>query len=417
MLIKTKKIPIKLSNTKVYYDESFQRPECWPTSTRNAYFESLLKGWAKHPITLADAEACLEHAVTTGDLISQEYFSDVLSRGFKFISIDGSHRTKNILRFLANEITVSGDLLDADNEYHSIDNMLYKKLREKHPRISDRLCDTMVTLHVFSDLSRHDLPVLFRAVNQGSALNAHHLRQSEDTPVAPWVRSLARIYSPMMSRIFKEPKRKQMLDHEFIAKMAMSLMSHYNTGNHPNWKPVDGKTIHYWNLAPKDIDKWYEIGKGHYIWDDAVCIYNSAESQRVEKIFKIISSVLCHQTKHAKMIPFKSVWAVTAAAEWAYDNHYSITNHKEFFEALVILDSRLAEASETLYAQERVKAIRNRTDPNTISDRPYYFNWLRYAHASGSRRNRASVLIGEIEKDVGAFYLRKKGKDSSMAAK
>ena len=75
--IKLKDVPTRLSEKKVYYDPAFQRRVVWDKNDINKYFESLSRGWANAPISLASVEDCLEHSIKIGDQVSVDYFKNL----------------------------------------------------------------------------------------------------------------------------------------------------------------------------------------------------------------------------------------------------------------------------------------------------------------------------------------------------
>ena len=99
-------------------------------------------------------EECLAYAVEVGDISSQEYYEEVLSQGFKFVSIDGQNRTKNIISFFGNTMRFSGTLMDADGAIAKYQNVSWSDLESKHPRVADCLKDSLMGVEIHTTLSR-----------------------------------------------------------------------------------------------------------------------------------------------------------------------------------------------------------------------------------------------------------------------
>ena len=83
--IKLKNVPKQLSEQKVYYDPAFQRRVVWQKEDLNKYFESLSRGWANAPISLACVEGCLSYSLEIEDQHSVDYFNDLSSKGYKYV--------------------------------------------------------------------------------------------------------------------------------------------------------------------------------------------------------------------------------------------------------------------------------------------------------------------------------------------
>ena len=184
------------NNKKVYYDKAFQRRVVWTPANINKYFESLTRDWALQCITVADVEACRDHCKEVGELSSCDYFEEVISKGYKYISLDGQNRTKQILRFFSNLVTISGEFLDADNEPQRIQNTFFKDLES---RLQDHLktgCN--VTVQTVEKATKDDLSRIFQALNDGQPLNDQEMRQATKTPVATWVRRQSQKYTAML---------------------------------------------------------------------------------------------------------------------------------------------------------------------------------------------------------------------------
>lgn len=383
-------------DSKVFYDPAFQRRVVWERDNVNKYFESLTKDWALQSIVQADVEACLEFSVELGNDISESYFRDILSQGYKFISLDGQNRTKSIINVLSNNHTLSGIYKDADGELVNVQNVFFKDLP---PRLKDHLnSGCSLTVHHVTEATKDDLSLIFRALNDGMPLNNQELRQANKTPIADWVRQMSARYSTAMARITREDHISRMADDENIAKLALCLVTDKN-----------------WELSSRKIDEWYTQGLTFNTLEDAGCPYDIKQIKRVEKILKMFSAVINNQTEYpkSKLVPKRLWYAVAYACEWMYDNNCQIASHADFFATLKKIDTRLAADSELQYSLARHKKLQDGDDPEQISPDHYYFRWQNLPHMSTYRKARKNALFNEIVKNKSSMKIRQKAKSAA----
>tara|TARA_R110000824_G_scaffold96646_1_gene231341 strand:+ start:120 stop:1319 length:1200 start_codon:yes stop_codon:yes gene_type:complete len=393
--MKVKNLKKELRDEKVKYDPAFQRRVLWTSQDFSYYLESLTKGWAQMPYTLAEIAACLEHCEEIGDVESSEYFREALSQGKKLISIDAQNRTKKMNLFLKNEFTVTGCFKDADSTLHKLENVFFKDMPQ---RLQDAINDADIALTIYKDVTRSDLSDIFRRINSGHPLNAHGLRQCLGTPIANWIREEGKRNQPMLKRVVTEEKSLQMLDDELLAKAAMTVMENYRGYS---------KQL---NLGAPDIDSWYKMGKGYHSFDDPFCPYLKEEVDRASGIFKLASIIISQQEYYpnSKLVPLKLFWAVIIVSTWAYDNQYFFHNPVTLFEKLKDIDDRLITESQNDQASLRKQAIENKQDPDDVKDKDYYHNWVRLPHQAKTRNKRKDALIIQIIKQLKDLTLRKR---------
>jgi len=395
MKMKIKNLKKELRNEKVKYDPAFQRRVLWTSKHFSYFLESVTKGWALMPFTLAEVVACLDTARESQNEISTSYFAEVLSRGYKFISIDGQNRTKKMIEFLENRFTVTGTFKDADGELHELENIFFKDMPQ---RLRDAINDADVNVIVYTDVTRADLSDIFRRINSGCPLNAHGLRQCTDTPIADWIRKESSQNQSMMAKVLTQDKRLEMLDDELLAKAAMTMMKNYRESS----KPKD------WDLKSQDIDSWYRMGESYLSLDDPTCPYLREEVDRISDIFRIAATIISLQKASSTRVgvPLKHFWAVMYVSEWAHDNQYFIQSPQALFAGLKDIDNTLISDSKNAEANHRKQAIENGQDPNTVSG-SYYHNWISLPHQSTDRNKRKDALLGEVKKHLHSLTLRK----------
>jgi len=380
---------------EIYYDPKFQRREVWDIICGNAFLESLTRGWAcLSTIVLADMRKCFKEAKKAGNEASIKYFQDLLNQGFGYISLDGQNRAKYIEKFMKNEVTVTGDLTDADGHVITVKNKFFKDLPT---RLRDSIRISSITVVAIVTGSQEELSIIFRNLNSGVPLNAHEKRHSHPTPIADEVRRLSAKYRDVMRKLVDEKHIRRMLDDELIAKMLMVLAPSScprNTG---------------WGLSTEEIDEFYTIGNGFHQLADPGSPYDRRSMARTIAILENWSHVIQKQKVYygKQRVAAKMAWASLYACEWAYDNGYLISDHKEFFEILKGIDDKLSEKGENDYNDARKDAISKGLDPQkAVSKSSYYHDWQNLPHQTYSRTKRIEALVTEIQSHTFKLSLR-----------
>ena len=380
---------------EIYYDPKFQRREVWDIICGNAFLESLTRGWAcLSTMVLADIRKCLKTAKKIGEEASIKYFQDLLNRGFGYISLDGQNRAKYLEKIMKNEVTFTGDLTDADGHIITVKNKFFKDLQV---RLQDGIKISSITVATIVTGSQEELSVIFRNLNSGVPLNDHEKRHSHPTPIADEVRRLSAKYSDVMKKVVDEKHIRRMLDDELIAKMLMVLMP----SSHPR------NTT--WGLATKEIDEFYTIGNGFHQLADPGSPYDRRSMARAIMILENWSHVIQKQKVYygKKIVSNKMAWASLYACEWAYDNGYLISDHKEFFEILKGIDDKLSEKGENDYNDAKKDAISKGLDPQkAVPKTSYYHVWQNLPHQASQRAKRIKALVAEVQSHTFKLSLR-----------
>jgi len=398
----------EFNDKKVYYDPRFQRRVVWNTDNTNKYFKSLTRGWTITPIVVLEVDSCIEYSETVGDGPAAEYFEDVKSKGYKYISLDGQNRSKHIEDVYNSKTTVSGNLKDADGKFHDIKN---KFLKDMDQRLIDHIttgCNVSVV--VVKEATRDDASDMFQALNDGEPLNDQEKRQAIDTPIADVIRELSKEKKSTSVRILPKARISRMEDDEIYAKMLMVLFKEYR---------VDGKTVaKSYGLSKFGINDFYNLGLGFSNINDPECPYLLSEIDRAKEIIKLFSAVMLHQTKvpNSQLIPRKNWWAVLHVCEWAFDNNYKIQDYSQFYDYLKSIDDKLATDSETQFSVDRQKKIASGLDPDEVTKQGYYFNWRSLPHQASPRANRHEALIEEVENNLTNLTIRLKSVNAKRAA-
>jgi hypothetical protein len=395
-VVSTKKFVKEYTPLEVYVDPRFQRREVWPNTTGSAWLASLTHDIEfSSPFCLVNIRKSLKkaranciNALTSNDLdhdlvIKNDgnviYFQNLLDRGYEWISIDGQNRTKFLLDFIDNKvsITCSGDhaCIDMDGLTHEFNGVFYKDLPV---RLQDKFQAAQHTIQEASCASVSLMAHYFRSINDGHALNDQEKRQSNLTEIADKVREYSKAYNSSLIRVVPKDRICRMDDDELVAKMLIVLMH-----------PREG-------LSKHDLNNFYKMGLSQ-----PNSSYSAADFKRCEKILAFWGKTIDQQQtfKPSKMIPNKTSWAVLYACTWAYDNDYTTTDHAEFFTKLVELDKKLCEDSISSYHFERSKCLKAGNDPakaTMLSKSKYYHNLTGLPQKPFERSNRIQDLTAAI---------------------
>ena len=419
MKMNFKSVRNKLGNGKVYCDPSFQRRVSWTKKDMNSFLSAATKGWARQPITLACVESCLDYAELQQDEPSIRYFRDLKERNYKYVSIDGQNRTNFIIDLINNDVQVSGrffgqsDDPNLEGEYVDVKSSYLSKgnncIFNKHRNVYEKIIHTQLHVNLYSQVSREELADIFRNINSGNPLNPHGYRQSLATPVADWVRKISDDNREMLKKIIVEEERKNMLDDEFIAKICMILMKKYSTR--------EGQLVErHWGLAKTDIDSYYSLGLGYSNFSDPGCPYYVSEKVRIEKIIKIVNSLIMNQSIFTKLVPKRFVFACAHLAEYVHDNDLYIANYKDCAAKLNKIENDLYQESETKYTKDRQALLNKGEDPKHLKKTNYYYRQTQLPHQRDKRLERQKTLLEQIRKEQSDMGIRQLRKEENMAA-
>ena len=389
----------KFNSKTVYVDTRFQRREVWDLYNKRAYLHSLSKNWVRHQnIVVADVAECLAYSqlIDPADNNSYEYFTEILSQGYKYISLDGQNRSKTLEELRNNMLRYTGPICDADGETVIINN---DTLSEMPQRVNDLILKgDLISVEVVEEITREELHQFFRSYNAGCPLSKQELRHAEPTPLSPWIEDVAQRYmrDGTAARLHAPKDIKRMKNNELIVKMVMALTR--NVGPHDTGlKPP-------FNLNSKDLDNFYRIGNDSP--DLINSPYDQTEQARALDIVGTAMRVFKAQDMHTSpgdYIEKTEFWAVLIGCEYVYDQGLSIGDLRSFYRHLCVINARLSDTAKVQYGQDEVTANQNGTTPPSVED--YYHRWVNLPHQSGQRLRRQKALTGELAISVNRFKL------------
>ncbi len=387
------------TNGRVYYDKSFQRRlGAWIRKQENRFLLKLFKGQAHTLIVVANVAACLKYSRARGQTNSVRALEKILEAGYRFISLDGQHRTQTILRYFNNEITLTGTFVDILGETHVLENAYYKDtpaiLRAKF--VSAVINVSKEANSLYKDLSQH-----FRDLNSGSATNDQEDRNSYPSPIASMIRAWRDRWRVPLSRVVKSTDVLRMGDDELLVKFTMSLIQSYKT------KQFAAQP----DLTTETLDRFYTIGNDAAALDSRCSPYDKRELDRAKAVLAIAMMSFEKQThyKPSQKISSKTAWAVVLASAWAYDNDFIITDYAKFFKAVKTQDDDLIDLGERAFIAAKDAKIQAKQDPKEVSRSHYYHAWPGLPHQRKARDKRQKRLYGRLNKFISTDDLEELG--------
>ena len=179
---------------KTYFDPSFMSRSRWQIAEREAWMQSLVRGFALTPLILVDIAKCIQHCPVGSD--DYDYFKNLQDQGYEYITCDGWNRNGTSGLWADNEVSLPRGIYEVEKGY----NIEIPKKGMVRSDLSDadnvQIDSIFVPITYITKASRTELGIIFRAVNTLVAQNAMELRQALNTDLAPLIRDLATELEP-----------------------------------------------------------------------------------------------------------------------------------------------------------------------------------------------------------------------------
>ncbi len=300
IISKEQKITVrKLLEQLVYVDPRFQRNACWKPDQKEKYLISLSQGFAINPIISADAKKCEKFCAKIGEETEQGDFKHVIdSQSGDFISVDGQNRTKALKSYVNNEFSSKAF---SKNKQKTFFRDLSKE--EKEEFLEMKVLVVNVVQATYTQLTE-----IFTAVNGGEPLNRMELRNAKNTPIARFIRDLAKKYPFVLNRIESVTERR-MKHLDTILKIACFMHS----------SKLKGGLKAQQNLPFSDnaLDEFYDFGLGKGLHNFKA--YGKNYEANVDSMMQWLDKVIA-QAKNSEGDPVK----VTMPLLWAFCSVYRL---------------------------------------------------------------------------------------------
>ena len=398
--------------------KQIQRMPVWRDKNEKSFLNSLGSDmvWLS-PLIIADVQQCLEYCINEGYQIDAQWYQTLLDDGIRFLILDGQNRTVTLIKFLNNELTLTGEFIDLDEAPAPVENAFYKDLPQ---RLQDKFfTSSRISVALVEQATRRDLLKHFLNYNDGIAVNEMQRRDASFGAIAELVHDVATTYAHSIERFIKEQKIIEAADLEFIASAAMHLMRQYRgvtmTGKRPLSTTPDEKAAAYSfkNFGKHDMDVWYDIGFDYFDLGDASSPYAPIELDRFEKILAMVFDVIENQKKHLVRngsLATRQVWAVLMVCEWMYDNNYTYTSATDFYNELYDIDMNLIDNAKIQFGQDLANYYVNKgANPSAVAPKEnQYYAHKASVHKTGIvRKQRFAILLPEVLKNLHDLTIRK----------
>ena len=251
---------------KIKLDLSFQSVMRWKLKQLLKYLKCTLNGFATNPIVIADIDACLQAAKSTGDQFTIEYFENLKKEGYEYVIIDGNNRRSTIDWFFTDRVGIpkgnyenvgSGKVFSLFR--NSQKTIMYSELDDQQKSYFNIF---PVNMTIVEKISRPELSEYFDALNEGVKLNHQEIINSWYSKMAEQVRGWSEKYYKLFDRLIKGGFNVKRRDHdEFIAHWAVSCQHEQFSTNIDKYMVEDayGNNSEYKTIVSNYPEKWEPV--------------------------------------------------------------------------------------------------------------------------------------------------------------
>tara|TARA_R100001509_G_scaffold95194_1_gene55323 strand:- start:252 stop:1487 length:1236 start_codon:yes stop_codon:yes gene_type:complete len=346
----------------IYVDRSFQRKACWSDDSCRSFIVSANKNHAPYPIVVSDVKSGIKKSQQVHDKNSEEQYTKASLQNFNYISLDGQNRAVALKRLLNNQITLSGDFIDADGKQVRVSNKFYRDLPD---RLRDALRDIRIELNSIDGVLYSELHEVFININSGEALSRQEKRNAFSTPISSFIRETSEdtLFSSMYLRISGQDERKVLrsMDAEWLLKAYLACLPETKSNNY--FKGF-GK--------PDIMDEFYLLGTPNRCGNYTPEQYSESHKNRFMKILTLIDQI----TSEVSIIPAKMWWLSLYVAEYLIDNNIFVSDYGKLYKVMKNIDKTLQDNSRKTHSSDIEKWEKQ---GKQISQEPsktdYYFWW------------------------------------------
>ena len=302
-----KDVPLNvIAGWSIYLDERFQSWARWLLKEMIYYTGSVLLGKASSNIVLADIQQCYDNSENEEDKL---YYSDLLERGFQYISVDGNNRcttirkiVDDIIGFEFGHYSINKKVFQI-NKYNSkwstMDSALKSHILEKKP----------LRVEIITRATNADLADEFLRINNGVKHNPQEKRNAKYCDIADAVRDLAKKYEKVLKLFIEMTLLKRRKGDEVVAEMIIH-------------GATDGS---FMNLSKGTLDSEYD--------DESITTKSLKKGiASTEKTLKLLKNYQKSKLDFSSGKPFGSVLNLHMFVVWMDNNNIAWSNGKKFYE-------------------------------------------------------------------------------------
>jgi len=206
----------------------------WDEAMRQEYMKSVATGNAVTPLVIVDANECLKNADSEKD---KDYFQTIITKGFRYIVVDGWNRVVTLLKFKKNLFkfpkTKKMFVLDGNDieQFVEVSQPVdYKTLKSAETKDELNLLNAIDKAKIYcivvTKATKKDISELFLRVNDGKTLNGQEKRNGILNELADTIKELAKNNVDYMSdlQICKGDKLLRLHFDDFIANCLLGYV-------------------------------------------------------------------------------------------------------------------------------------------------------------------------------------------------
>lgn len=367
--VKTLEELLKLRK-ETYVDMAFQRRACWDAETERKFLRSFSRGKCFNPVIVADVDKCIDYCREVEE--PYQKLMEMKHRGFRFVSLDGQNRLNTLAKFLNSEVSLTGTFRDINGKQVRITNTFYKDMPLELQQMF-KACRLMV---LFEENSSYDeFYSTFTSVNGGLPLNRMELRNAKNTPMAEYVRKLAKCYETGIIEGVKGLKKTQrMEDYELLLKLTCLVHEKQSTQS----------------FLHDNLDAFYEQGVGKL---DFSLVYGDKFDERVIALFEFVANVIAGACREIKK---EELWAIAHSfkffANQLAECDVAMVDWGKIFEAIIEAHEQCHFASHSLWQKD----MKNWKRSTGVTKKPamsgYYFQRIKVIDNPQHRANVTETL-------------------------
>lgn len=360
---------------KTYVDPSLQRRLVWKDTNKRLYLESLFRGVAYSPMMVADIQSCLdfceaelERANTTetsSDRLqdlrhSKKYFKHALSKGYRYISIDGQNRSDAVAAFLKNLINIQKVSFRTPRALYNFKKKTF--YQDLDPQARDYLdAKELVRVTIISGHTRKELEQIFVQVNEGVALNDMEKTSAVDSPMGRFIRECSEVYRAAFEGIKKVVDWKRKDDQDWLCKIAKIVK--YN--GEQNTKVVDHRSF----------------------WTEETL--SKKEKEIVNLMLKDFQDVSSYGTVNTKW----QLWSIFMTLYELHRNfEYTLSDNTKFLKFVVSYVSNEMDKSDQQYGSDLTSFYKNQSGKKPGKSE-YFSHWVSNSDVAAQRQKWVNIVM------------------------
>jgi len=241
------------THNNVHVDPSIQTQERWEKGDYESFIHTVETDTCDDKIIVCDLSSCYMKAIKDNNEDDRRYFLELINRGFKYVSLDGNHRTQLMWQ-------------------HSSEMNKYKYQN--------------IEVVVYMFLSVKEMHAYARRKNLQKSWNNNELRNVIVSPVRNFVAKISDEYIDTTNKIRIKTDRRQ--NHEYVAKLLYTILCKYQKTQYG----VDQKkltNLYYVPISSDFFDRFESVMK---MWSYIINV-KIPKPRQIRKMFPVTLFMMC----------------------------------------------------------------------------------------------------------------------------